>query len=197
MVEVLGIKNLWNRIKLRYFLYKIQKATEPQKDGFKFLYKDSLGNKWYTVSNLSNIHASRALMGWVFQKDMEFGMSSEKRQILYAKMNEAVNKGDISTVAKLVGLLEAGENLYAETTILLNLVTCYTFLNDEKNDGYLEYVQDKKREIWSKDNDCKSFFLQFAVNFTEKFSKSQSKNVLDYLDKARPLINQISEVLKK
>lgn len=191
------LKKLWQSLLLKFYLRKIKQATEPQKDGFKFLYKDSLGNKWYTVSNAANIHASRSLMAWVFQKDMEFGINAEKRQVLYSKMNEAVNKGDISTIAKLTGLLEAGETLYAEPTILLNLITCYTFLNDEKNDGYLEWVQEKKREIWSSDNDCKAFFLQFAVNFTEKFSQSQNKNVLDYLDKVRPLINQINHVLKK
>jgi hypothetical protein len=184
-----------DKLKTWWALRKLTKATEPQKSGFKLIYTDSQKNKWYTVTNFSNLHTSRALMAWVFQGDSDYGMTSEKRQIAYEKMNTAINDGDLSTLAKIVGILESADKLYAEPEILLNLATCYTFLNDEKNDSYLEWIQEDKRKIWAGDPDCKSFFLQFAASFTQKFSESQEKNVQEYLEKARPVLNQINKNL--
>lgn len=166
-------------------------------DGFSHIYTDSLGNKWHTINNPANIHATRALTAWSYSRDAEYGLTKEQRVLGYSKMNEAVNKKDLSSLAKIVGIFEAAEELYATPTILLNLATCYTFLNDEKNDGFKDFIQDKKREIWEQDPTARAFFLQWSVQFIQKSSQSQAENVLEYLDKTKHVLEQIDFQLRK
>lgn len=180
-----------------YFKSKPQ-AERTTTEGFKLLYTDSQGNKWYCITNTANIHASRALTAWAFSKDAEYGLTREKLSLGLEKINEAVNKNRLSDVAKVTGVLEAALSLYAEPEIMLNLATCYTFLNNEQNDGFKDFIQEKKREIWNSDPDCRAFFLQWSVQFMQRFSESQSTNVLDYLERVKPVIDQINfQLLKK
>lgn len=174
-----------------------KKKAAPTQDGFKLLYTDRQSNKWYAINNAANIHATRALTAWSFSRDAEFGMTRERLSIACEKLNEAVNKKDIATIAKVTGVIEAGLTLYATPEILLNLATCYTFLNDETNEGFKDFIQEKKRDIWSTDADCKSFFLQWSVTFIQRFSELQNTNVLDYLQNAKPILDQIDFQLRK
>lgn len=190
------MKRLWGRIKLYFVLRRIKKTMKPVNDeGKKYLYTDKFDNKWYTLINPANLHPARALNAWIFAKDSEYGMSSEKLKTATEKINEAINKNDLATIAKVNGIIEAALELYAEPAILLNLATCYTFLNNEKNDAFVDHIQDNKRAIWENDPDCKSFFLQFALQFTVKFSESQKLSVQEYLEKAKPITDLISSTL--
>lgn len=180
--------NWLNKIKERFK----KPVIEKPKEGFKLIYTDSKGNKYYTLSNPANLHTSRALPAWVFSKDSEYTLSREKFRQAFQRINEAVNKKDLASIAKVVGVMEAGMDLYAEPEILLNLATCYVFLNDETNDSYKDYIQEQKRELWKADKDAQSFFLQFAVQYTVNYSELQKLNVLDYLEKAKPVIDQIN-----
>lgn len=188
---------MFNKLKFwqKKVVYDIRFDTPP--DGFKLLYTDAQGNKWHTITNHANIHATRALTAWAFSRDAEYGLTREKLSIACEKLNEAVNKKDIASIAKITGVIEAALTLYAEPQILLNLATCYTFLNDEKNDGFKDFIQDKKREIWQSDNDCKAFFLQWSVTFMKRFSELQNTNVLAYLEKSKPVTDQIDLLLRR
>lgn len=169
----------------------------PTPDGFKLLYTDVQGNKWYGILNHANLHASRALTAWAFSRDAEYGLTKDRLLLACEKINDAVNKKDIASIAKIIGVIEAGLSLYAESEIMLNLATCYTFLNDEKNDGYKDYIQDKKREIWQADKDCRAFFLQWSVQFMQQFSELQNSNVLEYLESTKAIRDQIEYLLPK
>lgn len=182
---------------IKFFWQSKRPLTKPTPEGFKLIYTDSQGNKWYCINNSANIHATRALTAWAFSKDAEYGMTREKLSLACEKINEAVNKNKISDVAKVTGVIEAALSLYAEPEIMLNLATCYTFLNDEANDGFKDFIQEKKRVIWQSDAECKAFFLQWSVQFMQRFSESQSTNVLDYLEKVKPVIDQINFQLQK
>lgn len=174
-----------------------QKPSLNGHDGFKHIYTDAQGNKWYAILNPANLHAMRGLTAWAYSKDSEFGLTREKLSIACEKINECINKKDIASIAKVVGVVEAGLTLYAEPEIMLNLATCYTFLNDEKNDGYKDYIQEKKKEIWQSDPVCRAFFLQWSVQFTRRFSELQNTNVLDYLERSKETISQINFLLQK
>lgn len=180
---------------MRFNFWK--KSISPITDGFTHIYTDALGNKWYSIANPANIHATRALTAWTYSRDAEYGLTKEQRLIGYSKMNEALNKKDISSLAKILGVFEAAEDLYATPNILLNLATCYTFLNDEKNDSYKDFIQQKKRDIWDSDLVCKAFFLQWSVQFMQQRSQSQNVNVLEYLEQAKPVLDQIDFLLRK
>lgn len=165
---------------------------EKPHEGFKLIYTDNKGNKYYSLVNPANLHATRALMAWTYSKDSEFGLTTKKLKGLLERINESVNKKDIATIAKITGVMEAALDLYAEPEILINLATCYVFLNDEKNEGYKDFIQQQKLDLWKSDNDARSFFLQFAVQYTSKYSELQRLNVLDYLERAKPVLDQIN-----
>lgn len=166
-------------------------------EGFKLLYTDSKGNNWFTITNQANLHASRALFAWGFARDAEYGLSRERLQLACEKINEYVNKKDVASIAKVIGVIEAGLDLYAEPQVMLNLATCYTFLNDEANDGYKDFWQDKKREIWESDVDCRAFFLQWCTQSMQQFSALQKLNVLDYFDQTKAVRDQLEYQLPK
>lgn len=162
----------------------------------KLIYTDNKWNKYYGLVNPANLHATRALSAWAYSKDSEFGMTTVKLRGMLDKINEAVNKKDLASVAKITGVIEAAMELYAEPEILINLATCYVFLNDEKNDGYKDHIQTEKLALWKEDKEARSFFLQYAVQFTSKYSELQRLNVLDYLEKAKPVLDQINYHLR-
>lgn len=176
---------------------KLPKPSLNGHDGFKHIYTDAQGNKWYAINNPANLHAMRGLTAWAYSKDAEFGLTREKLLIACEKINDGVNKKDIASIAKVVGVIEAALTLYAEPEIMLNLATCYTFLNDEKNTGFLDHVQQKKRELWQQDPVCKAFFLQWSVQFIQRFSASQNTSVLDYLEQSKATVEQIDLLLRK
>lgn len=179
------------------FLRKKFTLPEIPNEGTKLLYTDTKGNKFYALNNPANLHATRALPAWVFARDSEYGMTAERRRTAYEKINDCVNKKDLATIAKVVGVMEAAEQLYCEPEILLNLATCYTFLNDEKNDSFKDHYQEQKRDLWKHDSDAKSFFLQWSLQYTSKYSASLNLNVLEYLEKVKPIIDQINYQIPK
>lgn len=176
----------------RYFTRKKFDIPHIPNEGMKEIYTDSKGNKFYALNNPANLHATRALPAWVFARDSEYSMTKERRIAAYEKINECVNKKDLASIAKIVGVMEAAEQLYCEPEILLNLATCYTFLNDEKNDSYKDFIQEQKRDIWNSDSEAKSFFLQWSLQYTAKYSASLKLNVQEYLGKVKPILDQIN-----
>lgn len=162
---------------------------------FNHIYTDKEGNKWYALKNPANISAERALAAWAFMEDSKYGLTRENMQAITTKMNEAINRNDMATVAKLTGLIESCMELYTSEQILLNLASVYAFIGDEKNEGVVDYINEKKRKIWSEDVACRSFFLQFAYRYTHRYSEQPELNVLTYLERVRPIINDLNRIL--
>lgn len=183
------MSGLWKNIILWYNLRKLKKI-KPKHEDAALVYTDSQGNKWYTVSP-SSLHATRALTAWVLTKDLDYGLTRDKLLNGFKKINELINKGNITDASKVLGVLEAAMDLYCEPEVLLNIATCYTFLNDEPEE-YKEHIQKKKKDIFEKDYECKSFFLSYAISYTKKFSQSPPPNAQEYFQEVKPLIDQIN-----
>lgn len=162
---------------------------------FYEIYKDKSGNRWYALKNPAHISAERALAAWAYMEDSKYSLSKENLRLILDNMNTALNKSDLATVAKLTGLIESCLEIYTHDAVLLNLASVYCFLNDEKNEGIVDYVVEQKRKIWRDDMEARSFFLQFAWQFTARYSEQQQLNVHDYLEKIRPLLNDINSRL--
>lgn len=176
-------------IQLWWYKRKISKL-KPKREDATLVYTDAQGNKWYTVSPAS-MHATRALTAWVQTKDLDFGITREKLQRGLNKITDLLNENKPSDASEIVGVLKAALDIYAEPEVLLNIASCYTFLNDEP-DEYKEHIQKNKKDIWEKDYECRSFFLQYAITYTDKHSKSQVKNAQEYLQGVKPVLDQIN-----
>lgn len=193
------MKDLINRIKLYFLLRKVKKTMQPANEGKKLVYTDKYNNKWYIMQNQANLHATRSLAAWSFTKDSEFGIGRDKLKKALDMIETELNNEkavDRVNIGNITGVLKAGLELYAEPQILLNLASCYTFLNDEKEE-LKDYAQEQKKAIWTSDNDCRSFFLQFALQYTHRYSESQKLNVQEYLEKTKAIRDQISHVLSR
>lgn len=172
---------------------------QPANEGKKLVYTDKYNNKWYILNNPANLHATRSLAAWSFTKDSEFGVTRDKLRKALDLIDTELNSEkavDRANIANVTGVLRAGLELYAEPEILLNLATCYTFLNDEK-DELKDHAQEQKKAIWTSDEGCKAFFLQFALQYTHKYSESQKLNVQEYLEQTKAIRDKIEHTLRQ
>ena len=181
-----------NKVSRWLLMRKIKKIAEPPTDK-ELVYTDKSGNRFYVLKNPANLPAERCLPAWVYTNDSEYGLTSARLRYGFAKQKEAINKPnpDLVTISQIIGAFEAADSLYCEPEILLNLASVYTTMNDERFDEFADYIQKEKRRAWDKDNEAKSFFLQFAYRFSKKYSEQPKLNVLDYLKKVKPVLDQI------
>lgn len=164
---------------------------------FNLVYTDTKGNKWYALKNPANLCAERALAAWAFKEDSRYSLTRDNLKGILARMNDAVNKGDMATISKSIGVIESALDLYCTEEILLNIATVYTFLESEENTGIQDYITERKRQIWRDDVSCRSFFLQFAYPLTASYSELPELNVLTYLSQMQPLLNHINSQMKR
>ncbi len=159
----------------------------------KLVYTDKAGNKYFTFKEPSNIPATRALTAWVFTKDAEFCLTSERWRTLLDKMTEALNQKqpNIKEIGTLISLAESADELYCERETLLKLASVYVIMNDEDPESYETHWQEAKRKAWGKDTDAESFFLQLSYQYTPQYSAQQSLNVHKYLEEVRPVVEEI------
>lgn len=181
--------------KLRYKLSGFR--LHDQNPDLKLCYTDKKGNAYYCMTNPAIIPAQRALAAWVVSKDAEFGLSREKMKLCLDKAKKALNKSDIVEASQAIGIIESAMDLYAESEILLQLATCYIFLNDENPKEYSNEVQKKKRKLWDEDAEAKSFFLQFAYRLTRRYGEQPQLNVREYLEKVSPVLKELEFYLTK
>lgn len=184
---------IFQRITLWYNLRKLKKI-KPKREDATLVYTDSEGNKWYTVSPAS-LHATRGLTAWLLSDDIKRGLTADMLKIGFERMSKYYNEGKPSEAFKIIGVLEAALDLYATPEVLMNIATCYTFLNNEP-DEYKAAYQKKKRDIWEKDFECKAFFLQYATNYTKQHSESPPSNVQEYFQEMKPVLDLINKHLK-
>lgn len=169
-------------------IWKEKKKLIPESRNHVFTDIDK--NKWFAVDP-QKMHTSRVMMAWIFSRDSQYSLSREKLKTAIDKIKEALNKKDIVEASQILGVIDAATELYCEESILLNLACCYSQLEGEPEE-YKDQWQQQKREIWSKDIFCKSFFLQYAVKFTARSGELQGLSVLNYLEQAKPTIDLIN-----
>lgn len=186
-------KYIKNKIVIWYTLWKLQKVAEPPTDR-KLIRTDKFGNKFYTLKNLSNIPAERALHAWVYTNDTEYSLTRDRLEWGLSKMEESINRQqpDLVTISQVIGAYRSALSLYAEPEVLLNLASVYVTMNNESFEDYADYEQKLKREMWDKDPESKSFFLQLAHSFSKQYSTQAKLNVPSYLKKIKPVLDQIN-----
>lgn len=186
-------KYIKNKIVIWWTFRQLEKIAEPP-IAKELIRTDKFGNKFYKLKNPSNIPAERALHAWVFSDDIEYSLTRERLQWGMDKLKEAINRQqpDLVTISQVIGAFEAALSLYAEPEVLLNLASVYVTMNNETFDTYADYEQKLKREMWDKDPDSKSFFLQLAYQYSKKYSEQPKLNVPSYLKKIKPVLDQIN-----
>lgn len=178
------------------FLFRFKnRSKKVLNPNLQKVYTDKSGNDYFKFINPSLMPASRLLMAMILTGDADRSMNKHNLKHLCSLIDERINSNDLSGAAKINGLIQASLDLYADEETLLQLAQVYYLMNDENPETYSERFQKEKRKIWDEDIDAKGFFLQQSFKYTKAFQEQPQLNVLEYLNKAKP-INQIKDLLK-
>ncbi len=149
----------------------------------KEVYCDALGNKWYCLTNILEISPARGLSAaradrYVGLKISEHNLS----QLLNVAIDGLNKEQNISQMIAIVHELKWRQEMLCEENSILDLAGIYYFLQDENPDFPSEAHNQKKREIWSKDEICRGFFLSMGLALTKRFSNTPEEDLLKFLN---------------
>lgn len=149
----------------------------------KEVYCDALGNKWYCLTNILEISPARGLSAaradrYVGMKISEHNLS----QLLNVAIDGLNKEQNISQMIAIVHELKWRQEMLCEENSILDLAGIYYFLQDENPDFPSEAHNQKKREIWSKDEICRGFFLIMGLALTKRFSNTPEEDLLKFLN---------------
>ena len=149
----------------------------------KEIYSDALGNKWYCLTNILEISPARGLSAaradrYVGMKISEHNLS----QLLNVAIDGLNKEQNISQMIAIVHELKWRQEMLCEENSILDLAGIYYFLQDENPDFPSEVHNQKKREIWAKDEICRGFFLTLGLSLTTKFSNTPEEDLLKFLN---------------
>lgn len=188
------MKRLKNKIRYWWALRQLKKVAEPATEK-KLIRTDKSGNKFYTLKNSATLPTERCLTSIVYTEDTKWGLTLEKRAHGFKLMRELINEeGAVQRdkLGEIMGALEMAATLYAEPETILNLASVFVVMNNESFDTYAAYEQQLKRQMWDKDPESKSFFLQLGYRYSVKYSQQPELNVPSYLKKIKPALDQIN-----
>lgn len=163
----------------------------------KLIYTDKFGNKWYEMS-AGNLPSERALYSQIYSEDIKFGLTAEGFDKVLDIIEDEMNSESPvkrSRVIEATTAARTAKNVYSNTSILLNLASVYSLLNDEDPQSVQDYIQKEKQDIWTKDSTCKGFFLQRQFLIIQKSLKLQVSSAQGYLKENKAIIDLIKTSL--
>jgi hypothetical protein len=142
---------------------------------------DNGKHRFYTYKNPIQIPYKRTEAALIFSRYAQLCLTPERLNEYLKAIIIANNKGDRSLVGTFANHLLITDEHYGERQSLLNLATVYTVLEGEPADKFNQQWQEKKKEIFQADEDCRDFFLTWAYQKTPNFMKTQKNIILNYL----------------
>ena len=148
----------------------------------KEVYCDALGNKWYCLTNILEISPARGLSAARADRYVGMKISEHNLSQLLNVAIDGLNKDqDIVQAISILHELKYRQEFLCEENSILDLAGIYYFLQDENPDFPSEAHNHKKREIWSKDEICRGFFLSMGLALTKRFSNTPEEDLLTFL----------------
>jgi hypothetical protein len=159
-----------------------KKIDNSQNISLKEVYTDALGNKWYCHNNILEISPARGLSAARADRYVGLKISENNLKDLLNVAIDGLNKDqDIVQAISILHELKHRQEFLCEENSILDLAGIYYFLQDENPDFPSEVHNQKKREIWSKDEICRGFFLQMGLALTTKFSNTPEEDLISFL----------------
>lgn len=147
----------------------------------KEIYTDIFGNKYYILKEPTRISLKRSIAAESALRIAEFCITKEKLKELTDKAKEAVLSGDYSLCVNILHEIQVRSEFAGEQETLINLSTVYVYMEHEPLNQYADYWQDKKKDIWRKDQEAQDFFLGLAWKLTKQYSNLSNIDILIYL----------------
>lgn len=149
----------------------------------KKVYTDALGNDWFSLNNILEISPARGLSASRADRYVGLKISEHNFSQLLNVAIDGLNKDqNISQMIAIVHELKWRQEMLCEENSILDLAGIYYFLKDENPDFPSEEHNQKKREIWAKDEICRGFFLTLGLGLTKQFSNTPEEDLLKFLN---------------
>jgi hypothetical protein len=159
-----------------------KKIDNSQNISLKEVYSDALGNKWYCHNNILEISPARGLSAARADRYVGLKISEQNMSDLLNVAIDGINKDqNITQAIAILFELKHRQEFLCEENSILDLAGIYYFLQDENSDFPSEHHNQKKREIWSKDEICRGFFLHMGLALTTKFSNTPEEDLISFL----------------
>lgn len=168
-----------NRDIRTYLRIRKHLAAYNEQDGkMERIYTDAFGNNWYYYPNPLNIPPNRSMRVEVARRMTVLCMDDAMFDDYLKEIALALSRKDWNRCAYLVGRMEERRRLPAEENTLKALADGYFLLEGENPKECSDYWFEKKKDIWSKDEACKGFFLHRALSMTRDISDLSESDLL-------------------
>ncbi len=177
-------------IAFAYKLYreksKARKATldffsENEDHEVEFVYKDSFGNKWYTLKDPRKIPKYREIEAQVAMRQLHNRITDVELAGFCDRVTEAFDEQKFLKAAGYIERLRERISYAVEMTTLLQLSKSFFFLEGENINRSSRYYNDKKDQIFEDDLECRAFFLQGAWRLTDMYATMPEIDIQTYL----------------
>ena len=187
---------------MRLFKQKQQQQEKQSTDRVRTIdlnkvYVDKFGNEWFEYVNPLQLPAKRAIAAEIATRFAEMNLTKDMMLSVFAEMKKNANEGNIVALFGLLNELEFRLNFIGEEQTLLELATCYFVMGDEDETDFSDIDKRKKREVFDKDAQAKSFFLKGAFGYTMKFSSMSEVDILDYLIANAPSAERLERIMQE
>lgn len=163
------------------------------------VHTDTMGNEWYCLENILDISPSRGLSAARADRYASLKISEPELKALLNKAIEGLNSNapDITQAIAILYELKHRTEFLCEENSILDLSAIYYFLKDENPDYPSEIHNRKKREIWSKDEVCRGFFLHMGLALTKQFSTIAEEDLLKFLKESLTVAERIYQFIPR
>lgn len=183
-------KYLWKKWQQNYDKRKMKQFLDGQNYDLIHIFTskhkyDGKIQKFYTLRNALQMPAERAISAEALANQAEMNITRKELIRFFEKIDEAVNAGRMTEVLADIGKIRERLDWIAEEETLLNLSKVYFFLEGEDPACPLPKYDVIKDQIFKKEPEARSFFLQAAIRLTGKYGDISEGDILPYLAKKR------------
>jgi len=168
---------------LGYLLYLQNTYTKPLKINPKFLAVpkscvefvfECEGIKYYKYTDEFNLPVERSMSALDIYAELDLKVSHEFLKTHCLAINEAINKGQLTTIAALNRILESNINTITNVDLLYKLASVLYFCEAENPNVYDYSTAQKKIASWKREKDMHAFFLQMPISvYLPSFNTSE------------------------
>ena len=162
------------------------------KTELKAIFKDALGNTWYTFENPLKIPAYRGIQAEVMINQADMCMTPKMLNTYISTIKECLNRGQIIEAFNYFSRVQERTNMLGEETTLLNLAKVFFVLEGEDPKNPKPEFDKKKEEVFQKDPNARAFFLSKAFRLMNDATEFSDNDILKYIQENRkqePVLN--------
>ena len=137
--------------------------------------------KFYKFKNVLDLPPKRAIAAEVATKMANLCLTEKMYDDYLMRIKKALNKSDMVQAAGLVTRMEERRTLAGELLTIQALADCYFLIEGENPLQISPYWFEKKKAIWSNDEDCDAFFLHSAFSMMRDIQESSAISIRNYL----------------